>query len=96
MNRRELLKWIPPVVMVVTLPAHAQTSLIPEEQEPEPEPRIDDPPIEEPPVEEPKECKKKCDHPGKPHQCHDDDELPDGRKKKPKPKHDKGKKEHKR
>ena len=92
MNRRELLKWIPPVVMVVTLPAHAQTSFIPEPRVAPPE----EPPTEEPPVEEPpKECKKKCDHPGKPHQCHDDDKLPDGRKKKPKPKHDKRHKERK-
>lgn len=81
MNRRELLKWIPPVVIAVTLPAHAETSatVVTVEQPPE------DPPVEEPP----KECKKKCDHPGKPHQCHDD-ELPGG-KKKPKHKHDKGK-----
>ena len=33
MNRRELLKWIPPVVIAVTLPAHAQTSPIAEQQD---------------------------------------------------------------
>lgn len=29
-TRRDVLKWIPPVVMAVTLPAHAQTTGIPE------------------------------------------------------------------
>ena len=33
MNRRELLKWIPPVVIAVTLPAHAQTSPMAEQQD---------------------------------------------------------------
>ena len=27
MKRRDLLKWIPPAVVVVTLPAHAYTSI---------------------------------------------------------------------
>lgn len=43
MNRRELLKWSTPVIVAVSLPAHAQTSMIPFEEE-----EI----VEETPVEE--------------------------------------------
>ena len=46
MNRRELLKWIPPVVIAVTLPAHAQTSPIAEQQD------IDATPVDADPCKE--------------------------------------------
>jgi hypothetical protein len=32
-TRRQILKWIPPVVVVVSLPAHAQTTQVDPEHE---------------------------------------------------------------
>lgn len=51
-NRRKIITWVPPLVLSVTLPAHAQTSEEPKDP-PKDEPPKDEPPKDDPPKDDP-------------------------------------------